>query len=629
MPDIDRIIEQLLGDRRISEGTAFSSRTYTDQPIIERGRDLKARMERREQERAARRQKDAEERRRRAKARPHKPAPTQEGFSFERTLTHDLANTFAQLMHGPIPEPIRKMRALEGTAATPALAYGSRVGAELFYRQAQLMADYEDDYEFRGGFMQYYPTYAAMSDHQLRGYFSWRTRVRAGSVEPAPLSFAFVYVYELLCGIGTTPGLACYEQLRDFGIAYREADEYQGRSLDGYLRRWLRDYAIYHGIPEVLGGAQADQVGNAALTLLRAEHALLRQQGRTPRIASPVASEGTPVPEADALLEALGAAASYHLCDSRLAKQDRALVASVAADTFTALVLHCSKRRKTDFVEGLFGYATAEPYTMFSAAVFHEPHQHEDARVQVGSLDTFTCTNGHWRHERALGATARSSELGLILHAVDQQLRERLAYPYPLKQRDVPKYVQKIIAAAIDTRLAERAEAERRRITIDLSRLGSIRAAAALTQEALLTDEERDVEPASGQPDVPSAEVPFQAQPATSAFPGVEQPLPAQTPAPAPAEVPGAPADAGATDEPAAARAYGLTDLEARVLRGLFEGAPISQLLGPSDPFVSVVADTINEKLFDLVGDAVIEFEGDDPCLVEDYLQDIQEVLQP
>ena len=45
MPDIDKIIEQLLGDRHLSESATFSTRSYSDQPLIEKGSDLKARME--------------------------------------------------------------------------------------------------------------------------------------------------------------------------------------------------------------------------------------------------------------------------------------------------------------------------------------------------------------------------------------------------------------------------------------------------------------------------------------------------------------------------------------------------------------------------------------------------------
>lgn len=42
MADVDRIIEQLLGDRRIRESATFTSRTFADQPLIERGRDLRS-----------------------------------------------------------------------------------------------------------------------------------------------------------------------------------------------------------------------------------------------------------------------------------------------------------------------------------------------------------------------------------------------------------------------------------------------------------------------------------------------------------------------------------------------------------------------------------------------------------
>ncbi|MDR9824572.1 hypothetical protein RCJ22_03005, partial [Vibrio sp. FNV 38] len=70
MADIDDIIDRLLSDRRIQEGAAFSSRSYTDQPIIERGSDLKARMdrERHNAERAAKHQRDAQARKARRTA---------------------------------------------------------------------------------------------------------------------------------------------------------------------------------------------------------------------------------------------------------------------------------------------------------------------------------------------------------------------------------------------------------------------------------------------------------------------------------------------------------------------------------------------------------------------------------
>ena len=73
---------------------------------------------------------------------------------------------------------------------------------EAFYRQAEFMKDYEDHYEFSGPFFHYYPTYQDMNLREMRGYFSWITAARKGDYRNAPLSFIFVYVYEILNGIG-------------------------------------------------------------------------------------------------------------------------------------------------------------------------------------------------------------------------------------------------------------------------------------------------------------------------------------------------------------------------------------------------------------------------------------------
>lgn len=114
---------------------------------------------------------------------------------------------------------------------------------------------------------------------------------------------------------------------------------------------------------------------------------------------------------------------------------------------------------------------------------------------------------------------------------------------------------------------------------------------------------------------------------------------PSTPPAPAAPGAPGAPPASSAPAAPAAPPAGGdarelgqggpLSPLEARVIAGLVEGTPLSELLSPTDPFPSVVIDGINEKLFDLIGDAVIEFDGGEPHVIDDYLDDIREVLAP
>ena len=42
---------------------------------------------------------------------------------------------------------------------------------------------------------------------------------------------------------------------------------------------------------------------------------------------------------------------------------------------------------------------------------------------------------------------------------------------------------------------------------------------------------------------------------------------------------------------------------------------------------VSILADSINEKLFDLFGDTVIDFSADSPELIEDYTDELREMF--
>ena len=169
------------------------------------------------------------------------------------------------------------------------------------------------------------------------------------------------------------------------------------------------------------------------------------------------------------------------------------------------------------------------------------------------------------------------------------------------------------------------------KIDIDLSQLGHIRSAAAQTREALLIDEEREdgtpveAEAAdSGQPEAePVADAIVEAVAApirqdetdeptisTEQF-GVVAPLLAPTP-PLAAAAP--------TDAASAATAY---------LRALLEqnAAQATSAVAHSGQSEDMLVDSINEALFDLVGDTVIEFGAAGPQIIEDYEADVRGYL--
>ena len=71
--------------------------------------------------------------------------------------------------------------------------------------------------------------------------------------------------------------------------------------------------------------------------------------------------------------------------------------------------------------------------------------------------------------------------------------------------------------------------------------------------------------------------------------------------------------------------ALGLTDEEAALVTALLQDKPAPTAATSLDMLV----DSINEKLFDLLGDTAIEFGENDPAIIEDYQQDVRGALLP
>lgn len=143
----------------------------------------------------------------------------------------------------PLPPLLQAARSLE--TAKPNLR---RSHEALFVQQAKLLENYEDDYVYEHPVVRYYPTYQFLTDQELRGYFSWRTKLRKGDLHKTSLSYAFLYIYELLNQAGVESPLDGYRKLKDFGAAYGKLDE----GILPYLNRWLIDYAVYYDLDPAL-----------------------------------------------------------------------------------------------------------------------------------------------------------------------------------------------------------------------------------------------------------------------------------------------------------------------------------------------------------------------------------------
>lgn len=121
-----------------------------------------------------------------------------------------------------------------------------RENAKIFYRQGMFMKDFEDAYAKTVPYSSYFPSYQMMGYDQLRTFFTWRTQIRQAKVEHISLSYAYLYIYELLNNIGVDSPEEGLGQLLFFWEAFRVYD----KSVDKYVPKWLKDYHIYYELPQ-------------------------------------------------------------------------------------------------------------------------------------------------------------------------------------------------------------------------------------------------------------------------------------------------------------------------------------------------------------------------------------------
>lgn len=639
--DINALIAKLHADERIQKSSHFSSTRYNDEPIIFTGRQMSSYM----------------------------------------------------------PDRYREMRAISRWQEGADGKRGRWLSEdEFFYLQATLMADFEDDCPYQGTFKAYSPTYNAMSDRQLRGYFTWRTQVRAGNVEETSLSFAFVYLYELLCGIGCADAQDGFHTIKSFWETYRAF----APELDRYVRVWLADYVVYHNLPaSLLEDSRTLEFDHALIALKRAQAIAEQQAPRqktSARGGAPILMPPNPEVE-EPLFRAIDTLSTYRIASSKFAKDHYDDLRHVACAVYLRLAEHYAKHRKLPLIESLFGENISLPYTMFASAVFFDPQKHPDCNYELDEAHRYRCQKGYWSCEKYRGGRARNPKLGSVMRAVDCAMREAWDYAHPLKESDVPKYIAKMVEREVSERHAWALAHRPVEVNIDLSRLRQIRSAAAEVREALLIDEERgegtganeaasetaadsaspaeappvevlsakgasgestataaatdnankairngDDSPtsnASQQANVPETPQDVAARAARAASPCAAI---AETPpsadvaqgaassalaaAPGPTAAPGPVVPASAT-VPGANASSPLDADQAQYLAALLasDAKARAQALSLVSISEDMMVDAINEALFDLLGDTAIEYGPDGPQIIEDYREDVEEIL--
>lgn len=483
-----------------------------------------------------------------------------------------------------------------------------------FYEQAKFMEDFEEDFEFHGEFVRYFPTYQSMNDQELRGYFSWRTKVRRGTVEKTSRSFAFVYIYELLNQIGVSSPMEGFHALDSFWRTYSQLDP----QIDRYVRLWMKDYIIYNNLDKALLEPLVD-VG--------ADHALLVLLHYEEHSSGEV-------------FEALNSLSSYNLENSRFYKQYPEDVKRVAVGVFSALSQYYAKNRKYNLCEKFFGRARADYYLMFQSAVYYNRSKHGDAVYEISEIHKYRCDKGRWSYERYLWKDGKNQQIGALFRSIDYRMRLKYEFKSTLKEPETTKIFAEAIEKEIEKALELKRKNERPKIEIDVSKLQAIRRTALETQSKLIVEEaasERLNEGSSADEQLtismlPAAETErSQAEPdeePAQAWPNQAGPREelAQTGPSKEAFRAGLPESSGLSET--AAEVCPLNETQYQFMQCLLYGQAYDGLLKSKGLMLSVVIDSINESLFDTFCDTVILYDGEVPELIEDYIEELKGMIR-
>ena len=449
-----------------------------------------------------------------------------------------------------------------------------RSRAQQFRKDAVRYAARESSACFVGDFRSYYTTYRDLPREVLEGYFGWRTRLRKGFFPPAPLSFKFLYVYEILAHVGISSSEEGYAILQALYAHYEDP------ALRNYLKTWCRDYIVYYGLgPEYAEPAFAETRADDRI------REILRWPGRF----EPA--------EVSAAMHRIG---GYEATRSALLRDRPAECAEAMGRVYTALCEQKRRQGNPRYPEMFSGTRGSWRYEMFRNAVFCDAAPCPDSRYEIDPVRAFVCKDGKWRCTGLAinHPLVRNPAMTALMRETDRCLREALGFGRPLK----PTAIDPELAALVRETVAEydraRREALKPKVTLHRELLAGIRSDAADTMSRLLEGESE----------------------ALSAL-DADAPAAVCEPSPTP-EMPAAP-ETEAEDVPPA----GLTAEEHRFLCLVLEGGDWRTFCAERKLLPNLLADAVNEKLMETVGDTVLEADGEDWAVIPDYKEELCSLL--
>lgn len=452
--------------------------------------------------------------------------------------------------------------------------------AKVFYKQAVFMKSFEDAYPSQVPFSSYFPYYQMLGYEQLRTYFTWRTQVRKGIVCPTSLSYVILYIYELLHNIGVESPQDGLDKLMSFWMAFKQHDA----SIDQYMVRWVKDYHIYYNLP------QAFKHFTQEYDLTQHYLEIADPEDRFDLFCS---------------ISKYDIRKSIFFCDetSKLITHCFYFVMQKIREGFDAAgmqlddVLFCPTKR----------IVTWKP---FKDALFYQWIKQPDRKVVLSADEIYICSKNKWTFSTLIAAEKDKQFIGYVIKKMESVLRVLTNFRFKItanidlvnpQMLDTLKksgvFIETIIQNAV---VAFYTDATKTVVTVDHAALARIRQEALVTQEALIVEEQTE----------------------GNALPPhkIDCSLPDHYVVPDDPGIQSAPVDGnwGVLKDV-------LTQCELQALLLILQGGDIKQFADDANVMLEVLADGMNQKAMDCIGDNLLD---DQLMLYEDYEQQVKGMVE-
>lgn len=484
-----------------------------------------------------------------------------------------------QIFDDDTPQRIREYL-LQRRRYIPRAHVENSTQGKAFYEDALFLSDVTDSAPIVP-YSDFAPNFRTMSRSQLRSYCTFRTNFRKGVHLDVPPSYLHLLCNELVMRIGTKDAEEAFQLLSELLHTY--ADHCRYRLLSYRCTTWLKDFVIVWALKEHYDEVFADVVKEHEKSI-----ALLAPDEYCDH----------------AVAIALQHNSCYQFLDSSYGTRNGDEMEQTAARMIRHFDRILRDAANTSFYQRYIDHRETLSRSLFVGLYYWQemPGHPRNTSVEIDSMLRFICLDGHWMQDGYLqgSGNARKNEIGDITHELERQVRS-LHNNRRMKQRDICTEAQQAISLAIADYKQSLDEACRPKIEVDLSKLASIRHNATLVRDALLTEEERPDTKEAATWTAHSSPAPLSAAKAADATPAPTTP---------------------AHSSPAGTLPSSSTPLsqqEATYLSLLIAGKDTAPFLKECHIMESIITESINDKLYDVIGDIVLEDGDYGTRIVEDY----------